>query len=164
MHTNQNYVKCCCRSMCVYFFLCALVFLCGCDSFHCKDSLLNSTQNSWSVNVGLRSGRGATFNIAPEALHGFMPDSFRESPPELVQITAVSEIQKTNYHLSAVELTTLREKSGGELNLVLFEEGFAIVPKDLEAKFARVETVSEFANELRKERVRCLELTSDYLK
>jgi hypothetical protein len=149
--------------MCGLFFLCALSLLCGCDSFHAKDSLLNSTANSWTVNVGLRPGGTSTFNIAPETLHGFMADSRDTSPPELVEITAVSEIQKINHHLSVAELSTLRKKSSGELRLVLFDEGFAILPKDLEVKLSNTRTVSEFANELRKERRHCLELTSDYL-
>jgi len=111
----------------------------------------------------LRPGGSSTFNIAPDALHGFMADSREKSPPELVEITAVSEIQKTNHHLSVAELSTLRKKSGGELRLVLFEEGFAILPKGLEAKLSNARTVSEFANGLRKERRHCLELTSDCL-
>lgn len=133
--------------------------VCGCDSFHSRDSLHNATANYWMVTTKFVSDAPQEYRHAPETFVGFTAQARRQELPKLAAIVARSEVESIEYHLSPEQLARLRARIGGELRLVLYDEGFAVIVGDLAMSLKKAKSLDEYNKILNRNKLRCLEFT-----
>lgn len=127
-----------------------LIFICtGClvlfgESFASRDSLDNATTDNWIVTPKFISeeyelNQHESYPQLPETYFAYQATGRGKSLPTLANIVVQLQKDKTvQYQLSGIEISKLREASGGELRLVLYDEGIGCLSPAIKAYFRKM--------------------------
>lgn len=108
-----------------------LVLVCGCqllfEPFDSRDSLEKVTSETWMIAARFLSGRNLIYEQRSGSFAGYSRSNGRgERLPVLTNVVAqVKDSKDFKYTLSGEQISRLRDASGGELRLVLYDEGIA---------------------------------------
>lgn len=144
-----------------------------CESFYSRDSLENATTKTWMVTPKFASEKRKpyqreTYEQPPETFYGYQAIGKNEPLPVLTNIVVQStDFMSVQYSLSADEISKLRRSSGGELRLVLYDEGIACISPGIKAYFKEIDkrpyNKEEYFQVLRDKKDEAIKWTRDVL-
>jgi|GEM_PF-6695974 len=129
----------------IVFTCTSCIFLFG-ESFGSRDSLDNVTTNKWTVTPKFVSPsdeisfKNGSYSQRSESFFGFQAASAWSPFPILTNIVVKrKDHESVQYSLSASQISKLREVSGGEVRLVLYDEGLGCMSPTVKSLLVALE-------------------------
>jgi hypothetical protein len=152
--------------------LCALALCAGCALFQplqSQDSLDNCSSMTWQVAVTFVSGKKQTYTQKPKTIVDFAVAAKEPGQSRLSTIVVRSEgPAATEYSLSFLEISKLRNASGGELRLILYDDGLGCMSPTMKSSLVKAYEESPYSGQdyfatLRARKAECLKWSHDVL-